>query len=217
MARRAAAGPHIRRIKAHHKRHKKHLYRLLHRVRSHPGCYKPGYRPKRGKVPKSIPRKPAGLNKRGSGLWDNIKAGFSKLFGLAKKHTKGVRAELTKQGKAALGELGKEAKARLSEYGQRAGAAGKEWLKGQAKAVGGRMRNHVEGYITKGDNHLRSLATKIDKGVSKYTGGVGAMPGRTLKKGSGLFGRGGRGRYRPVMAGLRAFAQARRAAGIRRR
>jgi len=195
MARRAAAGPHIKRIKAHHKRHKAHLLKLFHRVRTHPGCYKAGYTPKRGRVPKSLPRKPAGLNKRGSGFWSSIKKGWNWLTGQAKVHGGKVLAEVKKQGaihgKALASEVGK----RASAYASSAMEKGSAWAKQQAASAAAKARKHVEGYIAKGDAKVRSIASKVNAGVSKYTGAGG-------KAGSGWLGdklrsgfRGGLGRF----------------------
>ena len=186
MARRAIHHAHHKRLEAAHKRHKKHLLKLFHRVKSHPSCYKEGYKPARGGVPKSLPRKPKGLNRKGSGLWDHIKKAWHWVTGKAKKHGK----ELYKAGKKHAATVGKalleEGKRRVTAYGHKALARGKDWAAGQAKAVGQNLRNKVEGYVKQADNKIRSVAERVDKGVSKYTGGVGAMPGRTLKKGSGV-------------------------------
>ena len=205
MARRAAAGPHIRRLKAHHKRHKAHLLKLFHRVRTHPGCYKAGYTPKRGRVPKSLPRKPAGLNKRGSGFWSSIKKGWAWLTGQAKKHGGKVMNEVKKQaavhGKALLAE----GKKRVSAYATSAMAKGSEWAKQQAAAAGARARKHVEGYIAKGDAKVRSLASKVNAGVSRVTG---------AKTGSGWLGDKIRSGFR---GGLRRFARGVVRRGMRRR
>lgn len=208
MARRAAAGPHIKRINAHHKRHKAHLLKLFHRVRSHPGCYKPGYQPKRGRVPKSLPRKPAGLNKRGSGFWDSIKRGWNWLTGHAKKHVKAVGREVKKQAVHHGKALAKEAGRRASAYASSAMAQGSAWAKQQAAAAGARARKHVEGYIAKGDAKVKSIASKINAGVSKYTG-AGS------KQGSGWLGDKVRSAFR---GGLSRFARGviRRGMGRRR-
>ena len=189
MARRAAAGPHIKRIRAHHKRHKAHLLKLFHRVRSHPSCYKAGYIAKRGRVPKSLPRKPSGLNRKGSGLWDHIKKAWHWVTGHAKKHGKALMEEAKKQAKIHGTALMEEGKRRAGAYAKKAMASGTAWAKGQASAVGDRMRNKVEGYVAAADRKVQSVASKVDSKLSKYTGGVGAMPGRTLKKGSGLAAR----------------------------
>ena len=186
MARRALHHAHVKKLEAAHKRHKKHLLKLFHRVKSHPGCYKEGYKPSKGGVPKSLPRKPKGLNRKGSGLWDHIKKAWHWVTGKAKKHGK----ELYKAGKKHAATVGKalleEGKRRVTAYGQQALSRGKAWAEGQAHAVGQQLRNKVEGYVKQADNKIRSVAERVDKGVSKYTGGVGAMPGRTLKKGSGV-------------------------------
>ena len=194
MARRAAAGPHLRRIKKHHKRHKQHLLKLFHRVRTHPGCYKTGYTPSRGRVPKSLPRKPAGLNKKGSGLWDSIKKGWAWITGHAKKHAKAVGTEIKKQAAVHGKALLEEGKRRAGAYASQVGGQAKAWATAQATAAAAKARKHVEGYIAKGDAKVRSLAGKVNTSVSKYTGGS--------KAGSGWLGdklrsgfRGGIGRF----------------------
>ena len=193
MVQRAAG--HVRKLKAHHKRHRQRLLKLFHRVRSHPSCYKAGYIAKRGKVPKSLPSKPKGLNLLGSGLWDHIKKAWNWVTGKAKKHGKAIFEEgkkhLKKHGEAML----EEGKKRVTAYGKQALARGTEWAKGQAQAVGQNMRNKVEGYVKAADKKVQSIASKVDSKLSKYTGGIrpDLMPGKTLKKGSGV-GRARRGR-----------------------
>ena len=183
MAQRAAG--HVRRLKAHHKRHRQRLLKLFHRVRSHPSCYKAGYIAKRGRVPKSLPRKPSGLNRKGSGLWDHIKKAWHWVTGQAKKHGKALYAEGKKHAKVVGKSLLAEGKRRATAYGNKALAQGSAWAKGQAQAIGQNMRNKVEGYVKAADRKVQSVASKVDSKLSKYTGGVGAMPGRVLKKGSG--------------------------------
>jgi hypothetical protein len=199
MARRAAVA-HKKRLDAHHKRHKKRLLKVFHKIKSHPGCYKPGYTPRRGRVPKSLPRKPSGLNAKGSGLWDHVKKAWHWVTGQAKKHGKALYEEgkkhAIKHGKVLL----EEGKRRATEYGKQALARGSDWAKGQAQAVGQNMRNKVEGYVKKADDKIRSVADKVDSKLSKYTGGVGAMPGKTLKKGAGLR----RAKYRVGPGGVSA-------------
>jgi len=185
MARRAVA-THHKRLQAHHKRHKKHLLKLFHKVKSHPSCYKAGYFPKKGRVPKSLPRKPSGLNAKGSGLWDHVKKAWHWVTGQAKKHGKELYKVAAKHGKVAGKALLEEGKRRVTAYGKQALSQGSAWAKGQAQAVGQNMRNKVEGYVKRADAKIKSVADKVDSKLSKYTGGVGAMPGRTLKKGSGV-------------------------------
>ena len=187
MARRAVnVASHHKRLQAHHKRHKKHLLKLFHKVKSHPSCYKEGYKPSKGRAPKSLPRKPKGLNRKGSGLWDHVKKAWHWVTGKAKKHGKELYKVAKKHGKVVAKNLMDEGKRRGTAYAEKALARGKAWAEGQAQAVGQNLRNRVEGYVKQADNKIRAVADKVDKGVSKYTGGVGAMPGRVLKKGSGF-------------------------------
>ena len=189
MARRALVHAHHKRLEAHHKRHKKHLLKLFHKVKSHPSCYKDGYKPTKGRVPKSLPRKPKGLNRKGSGLWDHVKKAWHWVTGKAKKHGKELYKVAKKHGAKVGKALLEEGKRRGTAYAEKVLARGKQWAEGQAQAVGQNLRNSVEGYVKQADNKIKSVADRIDKGVSKYTGGVGAMPGRVLKKGSGITAR----------------------------
>lgn len=186
MARRAIHHAHHKKLEAAHKRHKKQLLKLFHKVKSHPSCYKDGYKPSKGRVPQSLPRKPKGLNRKGSGLWDHIKKAWHWVTGKAKKHGKELYKVAKKHGATVAKNLAAEAKRRGTAYAQKALSRGKAWAEGQAQAVGQNLRNRVEGYVKQADNKIRSVAERVDKGVSKYTGGVGAMPGRVLKKGSGV-------------------------------
>ena len=186
MARRAIHHAHHKKLEAAHKRHKKQLLKLFHKVKSHPSCYKDGYKPSKGRVPQSLPRKPKGLNRKGSGLWDHIKKAWHWVTGKAKKHGKELYKVAKKHGATVAKNLAAEAKRRGTAYAQKALSRGKAWAEGQAQAVGQNLRNRVEGYVKQADNKIRAVAERVDKGVSKYTGGVGAMPGRVLKKGSGV-------------------------------
>ena len=184
MARRRTGAAHIKRIQRHHKRHKKKLLTQFHRVRSHPSCYKPGYKPFKGKAPKSLPRQPKGLNKRGAGLWSSIKKGWHWLTGHVKKHTKDIRAEVAKHAKEVGKELLDEGKKRATAYGKSALNKTAAWGRRQGEALAAKGRAHAEHYIKKADAKINSIAAKVDSTVSRYTG-EGAMPGTTLKKGSG--------------------------------
>ena len=211
MARRRKlnAAPHLRRVKAHHKRHKKKLLQLYHKVRQHPGCYKPGYGPKRGaKVPKSHPRQPRGLNKKGAGLWSGIKSAWSWLTGHGKKIAKDVGAEVVKHAKIQGQALLDEGKKRAISYGKAQLERGTQWAKDQASAAAGRMRTKVEKHLSDASNKVEGIASKVNSAVSKYTGASNDMPGRTVgaKKGEGWLGPTGR-----FLAGVRA-----RRRGIRR-
>ena len=186
---RGKCAAHKKRLDGHHRRHKKRLLKVFHKIKSHPGCYKPGYKPKRGAVPKSLPRKPSGLNAKGSGLWDHVKRAWHWVTGQAKKHGKALYKEGKKHAVKAGKALLEEGKRRATAYGKQALASGTAWAKGQAQAVGQNMRNKVEGYVKKADSKIKSVASKVDSSLSKYTGGVGAMPGRVLKKGSGISAR----------------------------
>ncbi len=189
MAGKLNVAPHIRRIHGHHKRHKKKLLGLYHKIRSHPGCYKPGYRPYRGAAPKSHPRKPKGLNKKGSGLWDHVKRAWNWISG--HKVVKDLKKEAIKHGKKVATDLANEASRRGKAYIGAQAARGKQWLKTQANAAGERVRKKVEKHLTEATNKVESVASRVNSAVSKYSGATTGMPGRTVaaKKGEGFVGK----------------------------
>ena len=181
--------PHIRRVKAHHKRHKKRLLQLYHKVRQHPGCYKDGYGPRKGaKVPKSHPRQPAGLNKKGAGLWSHIKKAWNWVTG--HKVVQDLKKEAIKHGKQAVSDLGAEVHRRGKAYLTAQAGRGKQWLKDQADAASARVRKKVEKHLSDASNKVEAVANKVNSAVSKYTGASSGMPGRTVgaKKGEGWLG-----------------------------
>ena len=182
MARRKLnVGPHLRRVKAHHKRHKKRLLGLFHKIRQHPGCYKAGYGPKRGaRVPKTQPRMPRGLNKKGAGLWGKVKSGFSWLAAKGKKVAKDIGSEVVKHAKAQGSAMLEEGKKQAYAYGRRQVARGQSWAKGQVDAAAGRVRTRVNRHLSEASNKIEALARHVDSGVSRYTGAG--------KQGSGWIG-----------------------------
>ena len=185
MARKLNVAPHIRRIHAHHKRHKKKLLGLFHRVRTHPGCFKDGHKPYRGSIPKSLPRKPKGLNKKGSGIWDHVKKAWNWVTG--HKVVQDLKKEAIKHGKKAAKDLAAEASRRGKAYIGAQAARGKQWLQDQANAASARVRKKVEKHLSDVSNKVESVAGKVDRAVSKYTGASDGMPGRKVgaKKGEG--------------------------------
>ena len=192
MARKLKVAHHIKRVKAHHKRHRKRLLQLYHKVRQHPGCYKDGYGPRRGaKVPRSHPRRPRGLNKKGAGLWSGIKSAWGWLTGHGKKIAKDVGKEAMKHAKIHGKALLEEGKKRAVSYGKAQLERGTQWAKGQANAAGERIRKKVEKHISDATGKVEAIASRVNKGVSKYTGATTGMPGRTVaqKTGSGWLSR----------------------------
>ena len=181
--------PHVRRVKAHHKRHKKKLLQLFHKVRSHPGCYKPGYHHHRGKAPKSLPRKPKGLNKRGSGLWSSIKSAWNWITG--HKVVKDMQKEVVNHAKATGKALAKEYGGKATSYVKSQIDRGQNWARRQADAALHKVKTKADKHISDVSNRVEGVANKIDKYVSSYTGATSDMPGRTIaaKKGSGVVSR----------------------------
>ena len=191
MARKLKVAHHLKRVKAHHKRHRKKLLQLYHKVRQHPGCYKAGYGPRRGaKVPKSHPRRPRGLNKKGAGLWSGIKSAWNWLTGHGKRIAKDVGKEVVKHAKVHGKALLEEGKKRAVSYGKAQIGRATEWAKGQAAAAEHRIRTKVEKHISDATGKVEAIASRVNKAASKYTGATTGMPGRTVsaKTGSGWLG-----------------------------
>ena len=183
--------PHVKKIRAHHKRHKKKLLKLYHKIRQHPGSYKPGYGPRRGaKIPKTHPRKPKGLNKRGSGLWDSIKKGWNWLTG--HKVVQDMKKEVVAHGKKHTEALVKEVVGRGTAYAKAQMDRGAAWAKRQGEAATEKIRNKVEGHLSDAASKVENIGNKVDDFVSSYTGAdTGGMPGKVVaakKKGSGWSG-----------------------------
>jgi hypothetical protein len=177
---------HVKRVHAHHKKHKKRLLKLYHKIRQHPGAYKPGYGPKRGaKLYKSHPRKPKGLNKRGSGLWDHVKKAWNWLTN--HKVVKEMKKEVVNHAKKHGQAIAKEVKDRAVSYGKGQMDRGAEWLRRQGNAAAEKVRGKVEKHLSDASNKVEGVVGKVDKFVSHYTGATDDMPGRTVaaKKGSG--------------------------------
>ncbi len=178
---------HVKRINAHHRRHKKKLLKLFHKVRQHPGCYKPGYGPRKGaKIPKSLPRKPAGLNKKGSGFWEHIKRGWKWITG--QKIVKDMKKEVVTHAKKHGQALAKEVAARGSAYAKAQMDRLNVAVRKHGTAAAERLRGKVEGHLSDVSNKVEGISNKVDGFLSKYTGATDAgMPGKTVlaKKGSG--------------------------------
>ena len=177
MARRQVMA-HAKRIHAHHKKAKKRLLHLYHRVRTHRGCYKAGKFPTklpRG-APKSKPSKPRHLNPKGAGIWHHITKAWNWLTGHAKKAAKHVAAQAKIHGTALLSE----AKRRASAHASTLVSQGKDWAKRQASAALDKARGHAEGFIKKATDKVASVTNKVSSAVSGYTGAKGA-------KGAGVF------------------------------
>ena len=100
-----------------HKAHKQVVLRILHKIRSHPAFFKPGYAPSKAAVPKSMPKQPAGLNAKGAGFWSSVKKGFNWIKGHFNKHKGKIYEAAKKHGAAAAKHVG----SRVLDAGKRAG------------------------------------------------------------------------------------------------
>ena len=158
-------------IQAHHARHKQAILRVFHKIRSHPGSYRPGYKPSRAAMPKSIPRQPAGLTKKASGFWSSMKKGWNWVKSKFNQHKGKIYEAAKKHGTAAAKHVG----SRVLDVGRK---AGKQVMD---RAVQVAERN-VEHYVGKAEKKIQGLADKAEFHISQYD--------RPPKKGSGLVGRG---------------------------
>jgi hypothetical protein len=163
---------HLKKIQSHHARHKQKVLAAFHKIRKHPGSYKPGFKPSKAKAPKSIPRQPAGLNKKAAGLWSWVKKGWSHVKKIFDAHKGKIYAE----GRKLVGAYVREQGSRVRNYAV-----------SRAREVGTRVHNraehHVRSYVEKGENKVRQIGSKVDSTIEKY-----------LPKGSGFFVIGGRRR-----------------------
>ncbi len=188
---------HVARMAQHHVRHKQAILRIVHAIRRHPGAYRPGFRPSRAAMPKSFPRKPAGLHKEASGFWDFAKKGWEWVKSKFNKH-KGAVIDHAKKAAAKVGT-------RVYDAGKRVGGKVVDRMVQVAE-------NNVEHYVQKAENKLESIGAKAEAKLSKWDRKTSAgMPGKTVaKKGSGVGGsiiralsRGRDPRYISSLVGLR--------------
>ena len=140
-------------ITRRHQQHKQSILKLFHKIRSHPAFFKPGYLPSRAGVPKSIPKKPAGLNAKGSGFWDHVKKGWSWVKSKFHQH-KGKVYEAAKKHGMAVGS-------RLLEAGKKAGSQAVN------RAIEVAERN-VEHYTAKAEAKLQGLADRAEAKIASY-------------------------------------------------
>jgi len=140
-------------ITKRHKQHKQAMLRVFHKIRSHPACYRPGFKPSRAGVPKSIPKQPAGLTKRASGFWGTMKKGWSWVKSKFHAH-KGKIVEAAKKHGAAAGQ-------RLMAAGGRVASN----LADKAISVAESNLNH---YTSKAENKIQSLANKAEAHIAKF-------------------------------------------------
>ena len=164
---------HIRALTQHHKRHKGHFLKVFHAIRRHPGAYRPGFRPSRAAVPKSLPRKPNGLNKEAAGLWDWAKKGWSWVKSKFDQH-KGKIYDHAK----------KHASAAASHVASRVGDAGKRMAGRVADKISAVADRNIEHYVDKAEGKIEALGKKAEAKISKWDKKkVDHMPG---KSGSGI-------------------------------
>ena len=151
-----------------HKAHKQIVLRILHKIRSHPAFYKPGYNPSKAGTPKSFPKQPAGLNAKGAGFWNHVKKGWNWVKSKFHQHKGKVYDAAMKHGKAAAKQVG----GRLLEAGKKAGKQAMD------RAIQVAERN-VEHYTAKAEKKLQGMADKAEFHISQYD--------RPPKSGSGRF------------------------------
>ena len=182
-------------IQAHHKRHHQAILRVFHKIRSHPGSYKPGYKPSRAALPKSIPKQPAGLTKKASGFWSSLKKGWSWVKSTCNQHKGKIYEAAKKHGTAAAKHVG----SRVLDVGRK---AGKQVMD---RAVQVAERN-VEHYVNKAEKKIQGYADKAEFHISQYD--------RPPKKGSGFIGRAMRADQNKINAQSRARWAAKTGQGI---
>ena len=145
-----------------HKQHKQRVLQILHKIRTTPGFFKPGFQASKAAAPKSIPQQPKGLNKTGAGLWSSVKKGWSWIKSKFHKHKGKVVDAAKKHGKA---------------IGSRLYAAGKKVGTQVVSRAVKIAENNVRHYTMKAEKKLQSLADRAEFKISQYD---------KPKKGSGV-------------------------------
>ena len=158
--------PHIQRMKKFHEQHKKQILQIVHAIRRHPGAYQPGYKPSRASMPKSFPRKPAGLHKEASGFWDFAKKGWEWVKGKFNKH-KGAVIDHAK--KVAVRTAGRVA----SRVGSAASRVGNRVIDKIEQVA----ENNIDPYVSKAEDKIDSMGKRAEAKLQKWD---------KPKKGSGV-------------------------------
>ena len=144
-------------IQNRHKQHKQAVLRIFHKIRSHPNCYRPGFKPSRAGVPKSIPKEPRGLTLKASGFWSTMKKGWSWVKNKFNAHKGKIYEAAKKHGAAAVKHVG----GRLLDAGKKAGKQAMD------RAIQVAERN-IEHYTSKAETKLQGLANKAEYHISQY-------------------------------------------------
>ena len=149
--------PHVKKIAAHHQKHRKHLIKVLHKVRHSVGSYIAGAkRPARIALSNRIPSKPKGLTKQASGFWDMVKGAFGFVKGEAVKHKDKILKDAVEYGKKHV----KEGMDQAVKYGKNYANTRLTHLK--KKAID-KAKQTVNKYKEKGAKHVKKYSDKVDK------------------------------------------------------
>ena len=149
--------PHVKQIAAHHQKHRKHLIKVLHKVRHSVGSYILGARrPKRIALSNRVPSKPKGLTKEASGFWDMVKKAFGFVKGEAVKHKDKIIADAVDYGKKHV----KEGMDQAVKYGKDYAKTRLTHLK---KKVTDKAKETVNKYKEKGGKYVKKYSDKVDK------------------------------------------------------
>jgi len=149
--------PHVKKVAAHHQKHRKHLIKVLHKVRHSVGSYIAGTkRPKKIALSNRVPPKPKGLTKQASGFWDMVKKAFGFVKGEAVKHKDKIIADAVEYGKKHV----KEGMDQAVKYGKDYASSRLGHLK--KKAID-KAKQTVNKYKEKGAKHVKKYSDKVDK------------------------------------------------------
>ena len=145
---------HFDKIAIHRRMHKRKVIKLLHRIKKHPKCYKPGHGPKGKSSSSSLPKKPKHLNQKASGLWDWVHSGWN----LLKKHG---------------AKVGEHLKGMAKDAAQEALTAGKDYVKSRYEAgkqqIGDALKKKRDKVVSMAKDKVKSYADKLDKHVNSAT------------------------------------------------
>ena len=184
--------PHLKAMANHHARHKGQFLKLLHVIRRHPGAYRPGFKPSRAAMPKSFPKKPAGLHKEASGMWDWARKGWDWVKSKFHKHKGAVIEHAKKVGKQVASDVYKRVGASATRV--------KDKIIDKATQV---AENNINHYVDKAERKIEQVGAKVDQKISKWDKPKKGSVNGVHKPGSGyvsdIIARGARavGNYTP--------------------
>ena len=143
----------VSRLQRDHKAGQKRIMMAFQKLRKHPDCYKPGFKPSGSgmKIPKGVTKQAAGI----FGLLTKKSDILKKLFAGAKQK---VIAHVKKHGIDIAKDIGKAS----------AGVIAKRLLQRKRQ-----LESHVNSYKKRAATHVDSAESRVHKFIKQYAQGAG--------------------------------------------